>query len=94
MADTKLTSRTRHVVARVLAAGALLAFYGVGTVAISGTMLAATTNTAAAQWRGGRGYRGGYRGRGWRGGWRGYRGRRWVCRHAYWNSGRRCFWAF
>jgi hypothetical protein len=85
----------RKFTTRALAAGALLAFYCVGTVTMTGAMLTATTSTAEAQWRGrgwrgggwrGRGYRG--RGRGW-GGWRG--GSRLVCRHRYYSSRRVCW---
>ena len=79
---------------RFFAAGALLAVYCAGTLAVTGAFMASSVSTAEA--RGGRGGRGG--GRGFRGG-RGYRGgfgfrggRRWVCRHNGYTSGRRCFW--
>src|SRR5437870_6830791 len=99
MAANTSGGRARKFLTRILAAGALLAIYAVGTLAVTGGLLTATTTTAQAQrgWRGG-----GWRGGGWRGGYRGwgvrggfypsYVGRRWVCRHAYWSSGRRCFW--
>lgn len=82
----------RKFLTRVLAAGALLAVYCAGTLAVTGAFMAGTVTSADAHgWRGGRGYRG-YRGyRGWRGG-RGYR--RWVCRHHFYTSGRRCFWVW
>jgi hypothetical protein len=76
---------------RVLAAGALLAVYCAGTLAVTGAFMTATATSAQARggWRGGRGFRG------WGGGWRGGRGyRRWVCRHHYYSSGRRCFWVW
>jgi|SwirhisoilCB2_FD_contig_31_18949234_length_380_multi_2_in_0_out_0_1 hypothetical protein len=87
MATSTLTSGTRPLLTRVLAATALLSIYCVSMVATTGAIMSATTTTAEA--RGGRG-----RGRGWRGrGWRG-RGRHWVCRHNHWNSARRCYWAW
>src|SRR5438093_435036 len=95
MANTS-EGRARKFLTRILAAGALLAIYAVGTLAVTGGLLTATTTAAQAQrgWRGG-----GWRGGGWRGGYRGWGGfrggvvgRRWVCRHHYWSSGRRCFW--
>jgi hypothetical protein len=85
MAETNSTG-ARKLLTRVLAAGALLAIYCVSTVAVTTTMIAGTTTSAQAYWRGGRG-RGWGGGRGWRGG-----GRRWVCRHNGYTSGRRCFW--
>jgi hypothetical protein len=90
MAEAKLASPIRTAVTRMLAAGVLLSLYSVGTVVVTGGMLAATTTSADAQWRGR-----GWRGRGWRGrgrGWRGWRGRgRIVCRHRYYTSRRVCW---
>ena len=86
----------RKFVTRVFAAGALLAVYCAGTLAVTGAFMTSTVTTAEA--RGGRGggrgrgggFRGG-RGRGFHGGgWRG--GRSWVCRHNGYTSHRRCFW--
>src|SRR4051812_24609961 len=55
----------RKALTRVLAAGALLAVYAVGTVTTSGVFLASTTTSADARGRG----RGGGWGRGRGGGW-------------------------
>jgi len=82
----------RKAVTRVLAAGALLAVYAVGTVTTSGVFLATSTTSVEAR---GRGRGGGGRGRGgWgrgRGGWgrgRG-RGRGWgAWCHRPWSSRR------
>jgi hypothetical protein len=83
----------RKFLTRVLAAGALLAIYCAGTLAMTGAFMSTTVTSAQARggYRGGgRGYRGG--GRGWGRGV-GFRGsRRWVCRHNGYTSGRRCFW--
>ena len=90
---TTNTNGARKFFTRFLAAGALLAVYAAGTLAVTGAFMASTVTSAQAQ-RGGRGGRGGgYRGgRGYRGGF-GFRGgRRWVCRHNGYTSGRRCFW--
>ena len=77
----------RKTLTRVLAAGALLAIYAVGTITTSGVFLASTTTVANAQ-RG--------RGRGWgRGGWgRGWgRGRGWgAWCHRPWSSRRYYCW--
>jgi hypothetical protein len=88
---TKNTSVARTFLTRVLAAGALLAIYCAGTLALSGAFM--STAVTSAQARGG--FRGGGRG-GFRGGFRGGRGgsRRWVCRHNGYTSGRRCFWVW
>jgi hypothetical protein len=89
MAEASLVGPIKKMVTRALAAGVLLSLYSVGTVAVTGSMLAATTTSADAQWRG----RG--RGRGWRGrgrGVRGWRGRgRVVCRHRHYSSRRVCW---
>jgi hypothetical protein len=79
----------RKAVTRVLAAGALLAVYAVGTVTTSGVFLATSTTSADARGRGGRGGgRGGFRGgRGFRGGFRGGRGWGAWC-HRPWSSRR------
>lgn len=81
----------RKAVTRVLAAGALLAVYAVGTVTTSGVFLA--TSTTSAEARGGRGGGGRGRGGGWgrggrgRGGWG--RGRGWgAWCHRPWSSRR------
>src|SRR5215212_9498598 len=60
MAIEKTGGAVRKYLTRVLAAGALLAIYAVGTLSVSGLFLASTTEVASA--RNGRG-----RGRG--GGW-------------------------
>jgi hypothetical protein len=54
---------------RGIAALAIIFAYGLGQVAVTGAMMAASTTSADAWWRG-RGW--GWRGRGW--GWRGRRG--------------------
>ena len=87
---TTNTNGARRFFTRFLAAGALLAVYCAGTLAVTGAFMASTVTTAQARgYRGGRGFRGGYRG--YRGG-RGFR--RWVCRHNGYTSGRRCFWVW
>ena len=92
MAANDSIGGARKFLTRALAAGALLAIYCVGTVAMTGALMTSTVTTAQARGfrGGGRGYRGG-RGFGFRGG-RGLR--RWVCRHHYWNSVRRCYWVW
>jgi hypothetical protein len=77
----------RKFLTRVLAAGALLAVYSMGTLAVTGAFMTTGISSANA-WVRGRGYRGGYRG------YRGGRGRVWVCRHNPYNSFRRCFWSY
>lgn len=86
------TGGARKFLTRILATGALLGIYCMGTLAMTGALMGAAVSSAQARVvvRGG-GYRG-YRG----GGYRGYRGgaRRWVCRHNGYTSYRRCFWAW
>jgi len=91
-AITNSGGAARKLVTRILAAGAILSVYCVGTLTTSGVVLTASTTSADAQWFGLRGRRGW---RGWRGrrGWRGWRGRgRLVCRHRDWSSSRVCWW--
>lgn len=86
------SSGARSFLTRILAAGALLAIYCVGTIATTGALMSTTVTSAQARGWGGRGGRGwGGRGRGWGG--RG-RGRHWACRHNGYTSGRHCFWAW
>ena len=62
----------RKYLTRVLAAGALLAIYAVGTLSVSGLFLASTTEVASARNGRGRGRGRGWgrgRGRGWGRGW-------------------------
>ena len=83
---------TRSFLTRILAAGALLGIYCMGTLAMTGALMSAAVNQAQARVvvRGG-----GYRGyRGYRGGYRGGGARRWVCRHNGYTSYRRCFWVW
>jgi len=77
MAEGKAGNTFRSVMARVVATSILLGMYSVGTVVVTGSLMATTMSTAEAQWRRGRG-RG--RGRGWVRG----RGRGWG-----WGRGRR-----
>ena len=83
----------RKFATRVMAAGALLALYSVGTATVTSGLLTATVSPADAYYRGrGRGNRG--RGRGYhrgRGRGRGYRGHR-VCYHVRGSSRRTCRW--
>jgi hypothetical protein len=84
MAIERTGGAVRTYLTRVLAAGALLAVYAVGTITTSGIFLASTTTVADA--------RRGWRGRGWRG--RGWRGRGVVgpwC-HRPWSSRRYYCW--
>ena len=84
------TGAVRKTLTRVLAAGALLAVYAVGTVTTSGVFLATSTTSADARGRGrggGRGFGRGGRGWGGRGGWG--RGRGWgAWCHRPWSSRR------
>jgi hypothetical protein len=80
MAEGKAGNTVCSVMARVVATSILLGMYSVGTVVVTGGVMATTMSTASAQWRGrGRGRGRGWvrgRGRGW--GWgRGRRGRGW-----------------
>ena len=68
------TGAVRKTLTRVLAAGALLAVYAVGTITTSGVFLASTTTSAEAQ-RG--------RGRGWGRGWGSWCHRPWSSRRYY-----------
>jgi hypothetical protein len=72
----------RKFFTRSVAASILLAMYCMGTIAVTGGLLTATTTSAEAYWRRG------WRGRGWRGRgvWR--RGR---CHHRGWSSRRVCW---
>ena len=90
MAVSNSIGGARKFLTRALAAGAMLAIYCMGTVAMTGAMMTTGVTSAEARGRGGRGFRGG--GRGFRGRGRGVR--RWVCRHHYWNSARRCYWVW
>jgi hypothetical protein len=87
---TTSSGAIRRYATRVLAAGAMLAIYSMGTLGVTGVVLTGASTAAQAQWRG-RGWRGrGWRGRGWRG--RGWRGRgRLVCRHRAYSSRRVCW---
>jgi hypothetical protein len=78
MAENKVGNTVRSMMARVVATSILLGMYSVGTVVVTGGLMATTMSTATAQWRGrGRG-RGWDRGWGWsRGRGRGSRGRGW-----------------
>ena len=97
MTRTPTSETVRKYATRILAAGAMLAIYSMGTLGVTGVALTGASTAAQAQWRGrgwrGRGWRGrGWRGRGWRG-WRGWRGRgRLVCRHRFYSSRRGCWW--
>lgn len=89
----------RKFTTRILAAGALLALYSLGTASVTGSLLTATVSPAEAQDRGrGRGDRArGHRGRGdrghARGRGRGHRGRgHRVCHHIHGTSRRTCRW--
>lgn len=89
MPVTNTAGLVRKFITRTLAAGTLLGIYTAGMVTATGTMLAATSTSAEAQWyyrgRGRRGWRG-------RGHYRGYRGRGvLVCRHRYYSSRRVCY---
>jgi hypothetical protein len=88
----------RKFATRVLAAGALLALYSLGTASVTGGLLTATVSPAEAQDRGrarghrarshrARGHRGRALGRG-RARGRGHR----VCRHVRGTSRRACRW--
>jgi len=83
------TTGVRKALTRVLAAGALLAVYAVGTVTTSGVFLASTTTSADARGRGrgrggwGRGRGGWGRGRGWGRGWGAWCHRPWSSRRYY-----------
>jgi len=97
MTGTTTSETVRKFATRILAAGAMLAIYSMGTLGVTGVVLTGASTAAQAQWRGrgwrGRGWRGrGWRGRGWRG-WRGWRGRgRLLCRHRSYSSRRGCWW--
>ena len=66
MAIERTGGAVRKYLTRVLAAGALLAVYAMGTITTSGVFLATSTTVSDARGRG-RGRGRGWRGRGWRG---------------------------
>jgi hypothetical protein len=80
---SNLRSKFARGFLRGLAVLAIIFAYGLGQIAVTGAMMTASTTSAQAWWRGGRGW--GWRGGGWRGGrgwgWRGGGG--WCYWHPY-----------